>query len=288
MRAGAIVWPGYECLFLARKLGLLEGEPIKLVEYPNTPEMLRAFRNGALEVAAMSGDEFLREAAEEPGLRAFLVTDISHGADAIVGHPNVNRLEDLRGRRVGVEVNSMGVFMLTRSLAAVGMTARDVEVVAVETDLQLAAFKAREVEAMVCFDPNRTRLLKQGGRVLFDSTRIPGEIVDLLVARESVIRERPDHLRTLVVAWFKAREHLFAKPADSAALIAAREGLSSEELLGAFRLLKIPTLDENRRLLGPQGGLLKSLESLHGFMSQAGHLAGKTPSASLLTQELLS
>src|SRR5688500_16803252 len=60
LRVGAIVWPAFECLFLAERIGIFNDQPIKPVEYPSTPEAIRAFRNRAIEVIALTGDEFLR------------------------------------------------------------------------------------------------------------------------------------------------------------------------------------------------------------------------------------
>lgn len=287
LRVGAIVWPGYECLFLSRKLGLLEGHPIKLVEYSSTPEALRAFRNGALEVVAVTGDEFLRLAAEDPTARAFLVADISKGADALVAGPSVKSPLDLRGRRVGVEFNSASVFMLARSLAAWGLKPEDVEIVSLEIEQQVEAFRSGQVEAVSCFEPTRTRLLRLGAQVIFDSSKIPGEIVDLLVAREPVLRQRATRLRTLVRAWFQARERLLAQPEQSAALLAEREGLSPEELLAALELLELPSLERNRQLLAARGPMAESLAGVHQFMRQTGQFTVAAPSAALFTQEML-
>jgi NitT/TauT family transport system substrate-binding protein len=289
LRIGAIVWPGYECLFLARTLGLLDAQPIKLVEYPSSPEAIRAFRNGAIEVVAITGDEFLRLAADESGLRVILVTDFSNGADALVAQPEFDCVRKLEGKRVGVEVNATGVFMLTRSLDAVGMSVKDVEIVALENEQHVAAFETRRVDAVVSFEPNRTKLLKQGGRVLFDSSRIPGEVVDLLVTRESVLHARPDRLRALTKAWFAAREMMLHKTSEAAALVAPREGISPEEFAAALKLLTIPSLKENRRLLTrKEAELMQGFKKMHQVLRDAGRFKWATPNMNMLTGDALS
>lgn len=287
LRVGAVLWPGYEPLFLARKLGLLEGEPIKLVEYPSTPEALRAFLNGALEVVAITTDEFLRLARTEPSVRAFLVTDISNGADALVSQPQFETLESLKGRRIGVEVNAMAVYMLTRALASAGMSASDIQVLPMGVEDHLASYQRGELDAVVCYEPNRTRLLAAGARVLFDSSRIPGEVVDLLAVREKTMRERKARLRTLAQAWFGARQFFVDNPEKAAELMAPRLGVTAGEMLASLQLLKLPCQAENQEMLRPSGTLLASFERVHQFMSAAGHFAAAAPSAALITDEVL-
>jgi len=59
LRIGTNVWPGYEPLYLARELGYLDPRSVHLVEYPSASEVIRAFRNHAIEAAALTFDEVL-------------------------------------------------------------------------------------------------------------------------------------------------------------------------------------------------------------------------------------
>lgn len=57
LRIGTLVWPGYEPLYLARERGYLDPKSVRLVEYPSNSEVTRAFRNRAIEAAALTFDE---------------------------------------------------------------------------------------------------------------------------------------------------------------------------------------------------------------------------------------
>ncbi len=59
LRIGTNVWSGYEPLYLARELGYLDPRSVHLVEYPSASEVIRAFRNQAIEAAALTFDEVL-------------------------------------------------------------------------------------------------------------------------------------------------------------------------------------------------------------------------------------
>ena len=55
------------------------------------------------------------------------------------------------------------------------------------------------MDGAVTFDPYRAQFLRAGGKTLFDSTQIPGEIVDLLAVRASVIENHPKAVQALLV-----------------------------------------------------------------------------------------
>ena len=94
--------------------------------------------------------------------------------------------------------------MLSRALAINGMQAGDVKVVHLESNEQPSAFEKGRVDGAVTFDPYRTQFLKAGATTLFDSTQIPGEIVDLVAVRASVLDKQPEAIQALLTGWFAA------------------------------------------------------------------------------------
>ncbi len=85
LRIGTNVWIGSEPLYLARELGRLDAKAVQLVEYPSASEVLRAFRNQAIDGMVISLDELFGLAADGFKPRIVLVVDVSHGADVVVG-----------------------------------------------------------------------------------------------------------------------------------------------------------------------------------------------------------
>ena len=288
LRVGTSVWPGYEPLYLARELGYLEGSSIRLVEHDSATDVIRAFRNHAIEAAALTLDEvlLLTDSGQHP--RVVLVMDISHGADVILGHAGIRRITDLKGRRVGVENTATGAYMLTRALQRNGMELDQITLVPMPSYEHERAFLNNTVDAVVTFEPTRTRLLKQGAVRLFDSSEIAGEIVDVLVVRHDILQRQPEAVERLLRDWFRALAYLAAEPQDAAARMAAREGLTPHEFLAALQLLRIPTLSENRGLLaGPQAGLRAPLRRLESVMQAKKLLVGNADHGSLLEGGLL-
>ena len=270
LRIGTNVWIGSEPLYLARELGTLDPKAVQLVEYPSASEVLRAFRNEAIDGMVISLDELFGLAADGLQPRIILVVDVSHGADAVVGRPGMRTMKDLKGKRVAVESGALGAFVLSRALALSGMQARDVKVVPLESNEQPGAFVKGQVDAAVTFDPYRDQLLRAGARTLFDSTQIPGEIVDVVAVRASVLERQPKAVQALLSGWLAAIDYLRREPQDAARRMGIRQQTTGEQFLKALKGLHIPSREENLKMLGGvQPELVVSGRRLMALMLEA-------------------
>jgi NitT/TauT family transport system substrate-binding protein len=250
LRIGTNVWIGSEPLYLARELGRFEAGSVQLVEYPSASEVLRAYRNQAIDGMVISLDELFGLAADGYDPRIILVVDVSHGADVVVGRHTMRTMHDLKGKSVAVESSALGAFVLSRALALNDMQASDVNIVHLESNEQPAAFEKGQVDAAVTFDPYRGQFLAAGAKTLFDSTQIPGEIVDLLAVRASVIDKQPNSIQGLLRGWFDAIDYMQREPNDAARRMGVRQQTSGEQFLAAQQGLRVPSREENLRMLG--------------------------------------
>jgi NitT/TauT family transport system substrate-binding protein len=260
------VWIGSEPLYLARDLGYLDSSAVQLVEYPSASEVLRAYRNQAIDGMVISLDELFGLAVDGLQPRVILVVDVSHGADVVVGRRGMKSMHDLKGKSVAVESGALGAFVLSRALTLNGMQASDVDVVHLESNEQPKAFEAGKVDGAVTFDPYRGQFLQMGATTLFDSTQIPGEIVDLVAVRAPVVSKQPKAIQALLTSWFRATDYMTREPKDAAQRMGKRQQISGEQFLAAQKGLHVPTRDENLRMIGgsaPQlvatGGKLMTL-----------------------------
>ena len=250
LRIGTNVWIGSEPLYLARDLEYFDRDAVQLVEYPSASEVSRAFRNQAIDGMVISLDELFVLAVDGLQPKVVAVVDVSHGADVVVGRSGMRTMKDLRGKRVAVESAALGAFVLSRALALNGMQASDVSIVHLESNEHPAAFEQGQVDGAVTFDPYRTQILGAGAQTLFDSTQIPGEIVDLLAVRVSVLEKNPRAVQSLLAGWFKALDYLQREPKDAAARMAVREQITGEQFLRALQGLHVPSRAENLTMLG--------------------------------------
>ncbi len=274
LMVGTNIWPGYEPLYLAQAQGLYSDRDIRLVQHPSASEVIRAFRNGAIPVAAVTLDEALLMLADGMQIKVILVIDSSAGGDVILGRPPIIKMEDLRGKHVGCEASALGAFVLCRAAELHGLDChKDMSVVDLEVDEHETAFSNGAIDAVVTFEPIRTRLLASGAKLLFDSREIPNEIIDVLVVRPEVIRDRKLQLKKLLDGWFRALAYMDAHPVEAAAIMGPREQLSGQQFTAALSGLKILKRADNLIMLrGPQPRIAQAAAKLASFMEQRGLL----------------
>jgi NitT/TauT family transport system substrate-binding protein len=288
LRIATNLWPGYETLYLARNLGYYDNKPIQLVDYPSGTEEVRAYRNGEIEGAGLSIDQALVLAATQKDLRIITVMDFSNGADVILGKPAIKDMKALKGKRVGVESTALGAFFLARALEKNGMTPKDVEIVSLELTEHERAYRENKVDAVVTFGPAKVKLLEAGAKLLFDSSQIPGEIVDTLVVRTEAIANSADTIQSLVNGRFRALDYLENNPQDAAQRIAPRTKVSPEQILSAFQGMIQPDLAANLKLLNQSDPtLVNGMKKLVDVMVENKLLPQKIDPATILDARFL-
>lgn len=290
LRVGVNPWPGYSPLYLARSLDYYPEGTVQLVDLPSTTEVTRAYRNGDLDVVAIPLDELLQIAATRPQIRAIVVADISAGGDVILGRAPARSMQDLRGKRVGVESSALGAYVLARALQIANMNVADVQVVPLSIAEQEQAFRDGHIDAVVTFDPVRSQLVQAGAVTLFDSRQMPGEIVDVLAAEAPLLDQRLEDIQGLVQGWSRAVAYLKENPKDAMRRMAPARGMTPERLQQALQLLHTPSAPEVYTMLNAQGqgSLVPTLERLGRMMVDHQLLSAVPPnSASLLDPRAL-
>jgi NitT/TauT family transport system substrate-binding protein len=283
MRIAVNVWPGYEPLFLARRAGLLPEKDFRLVEFSSNSAGGRAFRNGEVEALCSTLDEvfYFAQSGMDPVI--LLVPDESNGAEVVLGRPGIRSMADLKGKRVAVELGAVETYTLTRALQNAGLSLADVTLVYAPMEEHLQDFESGAVDAVVTFEPMRSRLLALGAVKLFDSSQIPGEIVDVLAVRRDYMEAHPERMMELRHAWFAGLREMLRKPAEAVKFLAAREQVSAAEFETSLQGLRFPDEAENRMLLeGRRPRLLTSAERLKAVMLAAGLLHKNIDVKSLL------
>lgn len=267
VRIGTNVWPGYEPLYLARQLDNWSSEQLRLVEYPSASEVLRAFRNRSIEAASLTLDEVMLLKAKGVPLSVVLVHDVSDGGDVILAKPEIDSMQMLKGKRIGVEAGALGAMVVTRALEVNGLSLRDVAIVNRDVNMHEGAFKRSEVDAVVTFEPVRTRLMKLGAKEVFTSKEIPGEIVDVLVVHDEVLKKRPEDVRLVIKSWFTALQHMQVDMQDAASRMARRLNITPAEVIESYDGLILPDIEHNKAMLGGAApGLAETAQQINRVM----------------------
>jgi NitT/TauT family transport system substrate-binding protein len=259
-------------MFLARDLGLWDERNVRLVELLANTDTMRALASGQLHAAALTLDELLSARADGVDLRVLAVLDVSAGADVVLARPQIS-INNLAGKRVGVEDSAMGAVMLSALLSAAGLTVTQIRKVSVTLDRSEEAFGNGLVDVIVTAEPWAARMEKRGAKRIFDSAAIPGRVVDVLAARAEVLEAQGRHLQQLISGHFQARAHFLAQPQDASIRMAARLQTPQAEVVAGFKGLQLPDAAENRKLLAPGGTFERVSSDLQRVMVAAGLLS---------------
>lgn len=251
-------WLGYEPLVLAQETDTLP-PAMRVVELTSNTESKRAFRNGLVEVAALTLDEALRLADEGVALHIVAVLSDSAGADAVLAQPDVaarlavarspDQATDQPPLRIGLERTALGEFILAYWLDRQGLRPAGVQPIHLEAVEHENALSARTVDVLITFEPMKTRLEQRGVVNVFDTRELPGAVVDVLVARPGL---DPERQAALLQAWDRAQRRLSTAAAPP--WMAAAVDLSPGDYQQALQGLRFLPLTQMLQRLQPTPG----------------------------------
>lgn len=251
-------WLGYVPLHLADRLGYFQKNNIHLVELASATDVMHALKTGTVDAAGLTLDETLTLIDENHNLKIIMVFDTSNGADAVIAKPHIQKLTDLESATIGVEYTAVGAIMLNALLDNADLTLSNINVETCLFDEQEACFIYDNIDAVVTFEPVRTKLLNLGGHVIFDSSSIDGLITDVLVVRTDAINKYNDELNDLVRGYFQALEYMLTDTNHAYQYIAQKSGITTDEVELAYEGLRLIDHEENTKYFDDDSKVLNN------------------------------
>lgn len=250
LRMASSPWPGYEPFYLARDLGYLEEDKVQLFELPSADITMESFRNRSTDLATLTLDETLGLLNDGTRLRIIQVLDISNGGDVALAGPQIKNLSDLKGKRISIVNIPLGLYMLNRMLDKAGLKRSDVEVFPMSETKQLEFYKQGKADVVITFDPVKTMLLNEGTHIIFDSSMIPHEIIDILVVHEGAYLNRRDEICDIARQWYRSLDYIAKHKEDASLRISKRLGVDVKEFDSMMSGILIGDKEINKQMLG--------------------------------------
>jgi NitT/TauT family transport system substrate-binding protein len=200
------------------------GIDIEVVQVNDYIESINQYTAGEFDACVMTNmDALTIPAAGGVESTALIVGDFSNGNDGIV-LKRADTLKAIEGRRVNLVELSVSHYLLARALETVGLAERDITVVNTSDADIVAAFATPDVTAVVTWNPLLSEVTAMpDAHEVFDSSDIPGEIIDLTVVNTGTLAAHPELGKALVGAWY---EIMATMSADDAAGRAARSRMA--------------------------------------------------------------
>lgn len=201
---GWMPWPYAEQAGILKKWADRYNVDLKLIQADYIPT-IESFVAGQVDACVMTNMEALdMPAASGIETVAVIIGDFSNGNDGILLR-NGSTVKDLKGKKINLVELSVSHYLLVRALEMNGLKEKDVKVSNTSDSDILPAFQSdTSMECIVTWNP----LLLQGMQLpgvtkVFDSSQIPGEIIDMLVFNGKVVKENPDVVKAAVGAWYE-------------------------------------------------------------------------------------
>lgn len=192
---------------------------------------------GQTDAVCITNMDVLNPSLSVPSV-AILPTSTSYGADALIVSKDITDIKQLKGKKVHGLAQTVSEYCFVRNLELLGENPADYQFTNMDPGAAAIAMqqKAKDFEAIIVWNPFVLETLNRrpDTHVLFDSTKIPGEIIDMVVVTQAAL-DKPGGkaFACAVIDTFYAINRRLADPATrDDTLIALGEKFSNLDLEG--------------------------------------------------------
>jgi NitT/TauT family transport system substrate-binding protein len=210
------------------------GIKIELTQINDYVESINQYTAGAFDGCVMTNMDMLTiPSAGGVDSTALIVGDFSNGNDGIVLKGKGKTLAAIKGQKVNLVELSVSHYLLARALDSVKLRERDITVVNTSDADIVGAFAAKDTTATVTWKPQLSEILANpNAQLVFDSSKIPGEIIDLMVVNTATLKANPKLGKALMGAWYETIGVMMKNDAAGKAARTAMAKASGTDLAG--------------------------------------------------------
>ncbi|MEN0106352.1 MAG: putative urea ABC transporter substrate-binding protein [Pseudomonas sp.] len=207
---------------------------IDVVQLNDYVESINQYTAGQFDGCTMTNmDALTIPAAGGVDSTALVVSDFSNGNDGIVLKGKGKTLADLKGQPVNLVELSVSHYLLARGLESAGMSEKDLSVVNTSDADIAAAFNTSEVNSVVTWNPMLAEIKALPDTTeVFNSSQIPGEIMDMMVVNTATLKDNPALGKALTGAWFEIMQLMASDSPKATAALEHMAKASGTDLAG--------------------------------------------------------
>jgi NitT/TauT family transport system substrate-binding protein len=268
MSLGYSDWPGWVAWQVAIDKGWLKEAGLDInFNWFDYSASMDAFAAGKIDGDFVTNGDALVTGAGGARNLMIMATDYSNGNDMIVARPGIKTIQELKGKKIGIEIGLVEHLLLLDGLKKAGMTQNDVTLVNSKTNETPQVLASGQVDAIGAWQPNSGMAMKAvpGARPVYTSAQAPGLIYDvLMVSPASLAAHRAEYLK-LIHVWDRVVKYINdpATQPDAVSILAARVGLTPAQYLPLLAGTHLLDIAANKKVFVKAEGL----GSLYGSSS---------------------
>ncbi len=192
------------------------GISVEIVQINDYVESINQYTAGQYDGCSMTNMDALSiPSAGGIDTTALIIGDFSNGNDGIILKDKTS-LADIKGQKVNLVELSVSHYLLARALDTVSLKESDLTVVNTSDADMVAAYGTGDVTSVVTWNPLLSEIAAMpGAKEVFNSSQIPGEIIDIMMVNTETLKDNPDFGKALVGAWYEMMG-LMSKDDDAA------------------------------------------------------------------------
>ena len=284
--AGWMPWGWAADQGIVKKWADKYGIKIEVVQFNDYVESINQYTAGAYDgVVATNMDTLAIPSVGGVDTTALIVGDFSNGNDAII-LKGKTKLPEIVGQKVNLVELSVSHYLMARALESIGKTEKNVTVVNTSDADMVAAWKTKDVTSVVTWNPLVAEILAdKNAHKVFDSSQIPGEILDLAVVNTQTLKDNPNFGRALTGAWYETMKIMSSDTPEGKAAREAMGKASGTDLAGydaqlsTTRMFYTPA-EATKFTMG--ASLYKTMDLVRTFLFAHGLLGQGAPSADVV------
>ncbi|MES2490395.1 MAG: putative urea ABC transporter substrate-binding protein [Pseudomonadota bacterium] len=227
---GWMPWPYADQAGIVKKWADKYGIKIKVTQINDYVESINQYTAGKFDGVVMTNmDALTIPAAGGVDTTAVIIGDYSNGNDGVV-LKNAKTLGEIKGQSVNLVELSVSHYLLARGLSSVGLAEKDIKIVNTSDADIVSAYKAPGTTALVTWNPQLSEVKAEPtAHMVFDSSKIPGEIIDTMGVNTKTLKDNPALGKALAGIWFETLK-LMQDPVKGKAAREAMAKLSGSSL----------------------------------------------------------
>lgn len=281
LRVGIVTWPGYaggivanngfkpnkECIYYKNHNIEVEFLLMEDVDVRN-----KAFAKGGddgVDIVWSTVDFWANElpafVKDNNRARAIMQVDWSRGGDALVADESVQKIEDLKGKKISLALYTPSHWLLEYNLQNSSLSdSEQTEIVKnligkVASPDARADFVSKNADAAVVWEPDVTEALNKrpGSHIVVSTKTAENLIADIMVAREDFIKENPDVIKAFVQGWLDGTQEANRRSDLVVRLLMENEpvyrDLGAADTLKGLSTVRWADLTDNTKMFGLDG-----------------------------------
>ncbi len=240
-------YPSWSAFGVADEVGIIDGRKGKqgkvekkwnvdiVLQEAEYDPCLVMYGAGRVDAVCITNMDVLNPAMSVPSV-AILPTSTSNGADACITAKSIADVKQLKGKKVFGLAQTVSEYCFVRNLELAGENPDDYEFTNMDPGAAAIAMQQKQkgMDAIVVWNPFVLETLnrRKDTHVLFDSSTIPGEIIDMVAMTQSALAKPggKDFACAVIDAFYELNKRMAAPATRDDTLVALGEKFSNLKL----------------------------------------------------------